>query len=243
MLNLFFYRHNKKGYAHDISPTEINFFELTLVLKGELEYEVGGKTITIKQNDGIFIKAGSVRRRKNTEGVDYVSFNFYGFEGDLPLLLPNVLTNSINLLIAVCDEVHEKIYDGDNELSLAFKLILSIINKNVNAARENPAIIAIKQYIHSNLTDKIFLPELAKNVGYSPNYCAALFKKHTGYSIIEYLVNERIEEAKKLISENILSLQQIAETVGFEDYNYFSRTFKKTSGYSPTDYKRLVHQK
>jgi inorganic pyrophosphatase len=51
------------------------------------------------------------------------------------------------------------------------------------------------------------------------------------------------EEAKKLISENILSLQQIAEAVGFEDYNYFSRTFKKTSGYSPTDYKRLVHQK
>ncbi len=243
MLNLFFYRHNKKGYAHDISPTEINFFELTLVLKGELEYEVGGKTVTIKQNDGIFIEAGSIRRRKSTEGVDYVSFNFYGFDSKLPLLLPNVLTNSINLLIAVCDEIHEKIYDGDNEMSLAFNLILSIINKNVNAARENPAIIAIKQYIHSNLTDRISLPELAKNVGYSPNYCAALFKKHTGFSIVEYLVNERVEEAKKLISENILSLQQIAEAVGFEDYNYFSRTFKKTSGYSPTDYKRLVHQK
>ena len=97
MINLFFYRHNKKGYAHDISANEINFFELTLVLKGELEYEVSGKSVVVKQNDGIFIEAGSVRRRKNTEGVDYVSFNFYGFEGELPLLLPNVVNNAITI--------------------------------------------------------------------------------------------------------------------------------------------------
>ena len=154
------------------------------------------------------------------------------------------VNNSVSLLTAVCDEIHEKIYDGDKEMAIALDLILSIISKNVTAQRENPAILAIKQYIHSNLTEKISLPKLASDVGYSPNYCASLFKKHTGFSIIEYMVNERVEEAKRLMAENIFSLQQIAEAVGFEDYNYFSRTFKKTSGYSPTDYRRLIiHQK
>ena len=243
MINLFFYRHNKKGYAQNIPSGEISFYELTLVLKGELMYEVDGKPVTIKQNDGLFIKPGTIRKRKDAESVDYVSFNFHGFEEDLPQFLPNVVNNSITLLTAVCDEIHEKIYDGDNEKTLALHLILSIISKNVNAQRENPAILSIKQYIHSNLAEKISLPELASSVGYSPNYCASLFKKHTGFSIIEYLVNERVEEAKRLMNEDIFSLQQIAEAVGFEDYNYFSRTFKKTCGYSPTDYKRLIHQK
>ena len=96
-MNLFFYRHNKKGYAQVIPPTEIKFYELTLVLKGELEYEIGGEKIIVKQNDGIFISAGSVRRRKDTEGVDYVSFNFYGFDGDLPLILPKAVNNTIKL--------------------------------------------------------------------------------------------------------------------------------------------------
>ena len=43
MIELFFYRHNKKGYAQEIPLAEINFFELTLVLKGKLEYEINNK--------------------------------------------------------------------------------------------------------------------------------------------------------------------------------------------------------
>ncbi len=243
MINLFFYRHNKKKFAQKISPTEINFHELTLVLKGELEYEIDGKKLLLSQNDGLFIKSGSVRKRKDAEGVDYVSFNFFGDLENLPLYLPNAVNSSIKLLTAVCDEIHEKIYDGENQMSLALQLILSIIKSSIITANENPVIVAIKQYIYANLTERISLPELANNIGYSPNYCSTIFKKHTGLTIIEYLINERVEEAKKLIDENILSLQQISSSLGFDDYNYFSRIFKKTSGYTPSEYKKLIYKK
>lgn len=243
MIELFFYRHNRKGYAQEIPPAEINFFELTLVLKGQLEYEINGNKFTIEENDGIFIKAGEKRKRKNTEGVDYVSFNFYGFDGKIPTHLPKAVNNTIKLLTTVCDEIYEKIYDGDGEISLALELILSIINNNLSASRENPLIFAIKQYIHTNLTQKINIEQLSSNVGYSPNYCSSIFKKYTGQSIIQYLNSERIEESKRLINENILSLSQVAFAVGFEDYNYFSRAFKKVNGYPPTEYKKLVNTK
>ena len=65
------------------------------------------------------------------------------------------------------------------------------------------------------------------------------FKKEMGKSIINYLIDVRISEARNLISGSALPLSAISEKVGFEDYNYFSRIFKKRVGYTPRQYRRL----
>ena len=57
-------------------------------------------------------------------------------------------------------------------------------------------------------------------------------------SIIEYVLKERIAMAKSLLMEGSLPLTKISEMVGFSDYNYFSRTFKKQTGYTPLAYKK-----
>ena len=67
-----------------------------------------------------------------------------------------------------------------------------------------------------------------------------LFKKETGKSIINYLLDERLESAKMLIREGSLSLSDIAVETGFSDYNYFSRIFKKRVGVSPISYKKNI---
>ena len=73
---------------------------------------------------------------------------------------------------------------------------------------------------------------------FSPIYCDTVFRKEVGRSIVDYVLDRRIDEAKRLLIEGTIPLAQIAETVGFNDYNYFSRVFKKRSGYSPTEYRR-----
>ena len=57
---------------------------------------------------------------------------------------------------------------------------------------------------------------------------------------MSYAINEKIEKAKLLIIEDLLSLKEIAKSLGFDDYNYFSRSFKKRSGHPPTRYKSIV---
>ena len=101
---------------------------------------------------------------------------------------------------------------------------------------ENPLVSAIKKYVLENMQENISLSMIASHVGYSPNYCDTIFKKHENVSVINYLISQRIIEAKRLILEGVLSLKDIAQTVGYSDYNYFSRIFKKNVGCSPKDF-------
>jgi two-component system response regulator YesN len=64
-----------------------------------------------------------------------------------------------------------------------------------------------------------------------------------GRSIVDYIIEKRVEEAKKLILLDTMSLRIISDTVGFSDYNYFARTFKKRSGYTPLEYKKKFTSK
>jgi two-component system response regulator YesN len=63
-----------------------------------------------------------------------------------------------------------------------------------------------------------------------------VFKKNEGVSIINYLISQRITEAKRLLTEGATSLKDVATLVGYNDYNYFSRIFKKNVGCSPKDF-------
>lgn len=244
-MNVFYYRHNKLGERpHVIDTQRINFYELTFVLKGELTYRVNGVNVHLKENDCVFIKDGDVRERTTSSFCDYISFNFHN---PPPFNLPNhfkdCVSGEIKLLFSVCDEISAKYYDSSDKISTALDLIIKILNDKLCTNEENPVIVNLKRFIGNNLSKKLTLELIASQVGYSPNYCDTLFKKETGESILNYVIKERVEKAKLLLQEGILSLKETALSVGFPDYNYFCRTFKKISGYSPTEYKLSLVKK
>ena len=105
---------------------------------------------------------------------------------------------------------------------------------------EHPHIKHIKKYIASHLAEKITLSEIAEEVHLVPHYCCALFSKHEGMSIVDFILNRRIELAKSLIIADTQTLSEIAEHAGFSDYNYFSRIFKKVTGMTATQYKKAM---
>lgn len=240
-MNTFYYRHNKYTQRPQPIPCDtIPFNELTIAIKGQLKYEVDGESYTVNGGDCLFIKSGQTRMRKKSEQCDYVSFNFYdNVYIDLPVHISDCVTSEIKLILSVCDQIYLKYNNWFNKVDKALELIFNLLKDKISSLEENPVIISIKRYIRKNLSCKLTLNAIAKQVGYTPNYCDALFKKETGISIINYLIMERIAEAKRLLDEKILSLKDIADSVGFEDYNYFSRTFKKLSGISPTEYRAL----
>ena len=101
----------------------------------------------------------------------------------------------------------------------------------------------VADYILSHYTEPVRLQDLSELIGLSQSYLQVIFKEVTGTSPIDYLINVRINRAKEFFKEGIMSVAQIAESVGFNDPFYFSRCFKKLEGMSPSEYcKRLGNE-
>lgn len=96
------------------------------------------------------------------------------------------------------------------------------------------------EYINDNLSENLSLERLGSIVNYSPSYICRIFKKFTGYTIVNYIVEKRIEKAISLLREDI-PLNQVADKVGFNNYSYFYKTFKKNTGFNPQNYRLAVH--
>lgn len=96
----------------------------------------------------------------------------------------------------------------------------------------------IKEYIDKNYTTNISLNKIADRLYISPHYLSHIFKKETGYSPINYMINRRIGEAKKLLLTTEMNIQEIARFVGYDNANYFTMIFKKAMGVSPKKFKK-----
>ena len=83
------------------------------------------------------------------------------------------------------------------------------------------------------------MEDVSSAVGFNATYFSALFKKETGQNFMDYLTELRINKSKELLYVDSLSIQDVAEMVGYRDMKYFSRLFKKVTGVSPSDYKKL----
>ena len=95
---------------------------------------------------------------------------------------------------------------------------------------------AIK-FITVNLNSKMNIDTIAAKAGLSKYYFLRQFKKMTDYTVVEYVNLLRCNQAKKMLSDDNLSVKEIGEACGFENFSYFSKTFKKNVGCSPSEYK------
>ena len=242
-LKLLLVRHNRQSPAPRIISSSISFHELTILLKGTLEYYVNGEPILLRSGDMVYIPEGALRaRREETEVGDYISFNFQSEEPwELPHHIQGALTNEIRLQVALCDELMQK-YSPDHEDKITHVLacLLLTLQSHLKAKSLHPLVAQILRYLHENIAQRITLADIGQHTFFSPVYCDTVFKQEMGRSIIDYLLEKRIDEAKKLLIEDTVPLRQVAEAVGFSDYNYFSRIFKKRTGVSPLAYKKSV---
>lgn len=92
-------------------------------------------------------------------------------------------------------------------------------------------------YIHEHLGDfELSVPKIAESLSLSPDYLSAVFKQEKGVTLNKYIIQTRMEVAELLIREGTISITAIAEQVGYENYSYFSSSFKKAYGCSPASY-------
>lgn len=101
----------------------------------------------------------------------------------------------------------------------------------------------LKQIVHcvdQNYSNENFtLNDIAAIVHVSPTYISTIFKKYKGINFKDYLIDIRIKKAIELFTNTDLKIYQVSEKVGYSNPQYFSVLFKKTTGYSPTEFKEL----
>ncbi|MBT2290637.1 response regulator [Paenibacillus albidus] len=96
-----------------------------------------------------------------------------------------------------------------------------------------------KEYIEASYAQKgLTIHEVAKKNHVSPNYLSYLFKKNTGFNLWEYVIKLRMEDSREMIMNTDLRRYEIAERVGYESPEHFSKIFKKYYGISPSELKK-----
>lgn len=88
---------------------------------------------------------------------------------------------------------------------------------------------------HFNVSD-ITVRTVADSLGISEGYLSHVFKKETNYTLLNYLTRYRIQKAMELLRDYRIKVYEVAGLVGYRDTTYFSTTFKKFVGVSPSDY-------
>jgi len=92
------------------------------------------------------------------------------------------------------------------------------------------------QIIHNRFAQPLSLEMVAEEAGVSPSYLSRLFAQELKNNFIDYLTAYRMEWAKKLLNQGVMSIKEIAPACGYPDPNYFSRIFKKITGKTPREY-------
>ncbi len=93
--------------------------------------------------------------------------------------------------------------------------------------------------LKANLYSRITLEDISKQTFYSKTFLNILFKKNTDHSIMQYYNKLKIEEAKRLLREGN-SPSVVSSRLQFESPTYFTKVFKKYSGYTPSEYKKKI---
>lgn len=93
-------------------------------------------------------------------------------------------------------------------------------------------------FIQQKYTEKIMLADIASAGLVSRSVCCEIFRKYLNKSPFEYLTEYRIFKSTELLSENNLTVTEIASLCGFGGASYFTETFRKTMRCTPTEYRQ-----
>lgn len=209
-----------------------------------------GKVLTVKQNQIVYMAKGSEYRldffdtdpsRADTIVIHFQMTDLNG-EDIIPSTIPMICMKDVDLSFAMlinsmADEFKNNIVCVPELKSSIYKLLSAICQKRKKRAIKNKytCIYTGIKLLEQNNDMKI--GDIAEICGVSECYFRKLFKEYSGESPMDFRQHYRIEKAKQLLlSDEGLSVSEIAEELNFSDIYHFSKTFKKLTNMSPTQF-------
>ena len=234
--------------------------ELLFFLKGKCKIIIGGHTAIARAGDLAVVNGSEVHSFVAEEEADYycllISPGFFSdiYKGELCFI--NLIEQDEYIREAFAS-INEAYLDGGvcgdmMQKSHAYRLMAHLLKcyrkdrptPDARCAHDRYLALfdRVKTHIADNYRRHISIEELAGICYFSVEYFCRFFKRMTGTTALSYVNEYRIEKATVLLTETDEPIGDIAQSVGFEDLNYFSRVFKKNKKCSPGEYRRM-HRK
>lgn len=147
--------------------------------------------------------------------------------------------NKVSTEFAVKTENMESVRDSAEFMLTVMRTYCALVKKH-SLKSYSPVVQKAILRIENDLSGDLGLKNLAGAENVSPGYFSSLFKKETGYSLTEYVLNKRVEYAKHLLRTTNLQIGTIALNCGILDFHYFCRIFKRATGKTPTEYRNNI---
>jgi len=197
------------------------------------------KSIVMFDEDDVKQKIELLFENPDTNGFERLALLYYKLVYDITGLIREMKTEPGKFFYEA-----EKIY-GTVRSPDALKehiriLCLGVMDFLRRERKQNfsDCVSQAEEYIKNNFDRDVTVKELAKLLYTHPVYLGNLFSKKMGIGINEYTNKLRTKKAAELICETDLTINEIANTVGFNNYNNFFRNFEKHMGKSPVEYRR-----
>ena len=157
-LKLIYSRHNLNTPASAIPAQVSPYCELTVVIKGHLDYYVDGTHVPLDDGDAVFIETGRLRAREKPDKIcDYVSFNF---EPDGKISLPTLIKSAVHseelLLIAALDKMNSRYYpENEEKIGHLVGCMLALMEDRVRMENLSPLTRSIMSYVNKNYASRL----------------------------------------------------------------------------------------
>ena len=95
------------------------------------------------------------------------------------------------------------------------------------------------KYMQEHITERLSVDDVCAELHYNKSYVFRQFKKTTGSSLMAYFTRLKIQKAKEMLRETDISVSSISDQLSFDTPNYFSKTFKRLTSYTPSTYRKM----
>ncbi len=184
---------------------------------------------------------------------DFINFFTGNHTGPFLKLKVNQKNDIITILNRLVSEKAQEQFGSDFLIHLLILELFVLISRALklewersitdDSLKQKELVNLSEEYIRNYYERNIGLSDISGYVFLSPSYFTRIFKRQTGQTPINYLINLRIDRAKELLSESDEKASDIALSVGFSNQQRFNETFKKITGMTPIEYRKIKQRR